>query len=143
MPPLVGLIMGSASDWETLSHAAQTLDSLGVPYEVRIVSAHRTPDLLFEYAGSAEQRGLEVLLAGGQLGRMLALAGYPLGLRFRVLEPAPEAAAEHVAERIPGAFDDPEWLDRFAAGLDLVTYEFENVPVAAVRHLAEKVPVFP
>ncbi len=61
---LVGIIMGSQSDWETMRHAAQTLDSLGVPYEVRIVSAHRTPDLLFEYAGSAEQRGLEVIIAG-------------------------------------------------------------------------------
>src|ERR1700726_3054063 len=64
MPPLVGLIMGSRSDWETMTHAAQTLDELGVPYEVRVVSAHRTPDLLFEYAGSAEARGLEVLIAG-------------------------------------------------------------------------------
>ena len=64
MQPLVGIIMGSASDWETLTHAAQTLDGLGVPYEVRVVSAHRTPDLLFEYTGSAEGRGLEVLIAG-------------------------------------------------------------------------------
>lgn len=64
MQPLVGLIMGSRSDWETMAHAAQTLDALGVPYEVRVVSAHRTPDLLFEYAGSAEQRGLEVIIAG-------------------------------------------------------------------------------
>ena len=64
MQPLVGLIMGSRSDWETMTHAARTLDELGVPYEVRVVSAHRTPDLLFEYAGSAEARGLEVLIAG-------------------------------------------------------------------------------
>jgi 5-(carboxyamino)imidazole ribonucleotide mutase len=64
MAPLVGLIMGSRSDWETMTHAAQTLDELGVPYEVRVVSAHRTPDLLFEYAGTAEARGLEVLIAG-------------------------------------------------------------------------------
>ena len=64
MNPLVGLIMGSRSDWETMTHAAHTLDELGVPYEVRVVSAHRTPDLLFEYAGSAEARGLEVLIAG-------------------------------------------------------------------------------
>jgi 5-(carboxyamino)imidazole ribonucleotide mutase len=64
MPPLVGLIMGSRSDWETLTHAAQTLDELGVPYEVRVTSAHRTPDLLFEYVGTAEARGLEVLIAG-------------------------------------------------------------------------------
>ncbi len=64
MQPLVGLIMGSRSDWETMAHAAQALDELGVPYETRVVSAHRTPDLLFEYAGSAEARGLEVLIAG-------------------------------------------------------------------------------
>ena len=62
--PLVGLIMGSKSDWETMTHAAQMLESLGVPFEVRVVSAHRTPDLLFEYAGSAETRGLEVIIAG-------------------------------------------------------------------------------
>ncbi len=64
MTPLVGIIMGSRSDWETLQHAATTLDELGVAHEVRVVSAHRTPDLLFEYAATAEQRGLEVLIAG-------------------------------------------------------------------------------
>ena len=64
MQPLVGIIMGSRSDWDTLSAAAQKLDELGVPHEVRVVSAHRTPDLLFEYAATAEQRGLEVLIAG-------------------------------------------------------------------------------
>ncbi len=62
--PLVGLIMGSVSDWETLRHAADVLGELGVPHEVRVVSAHRTPDLLFEYAGNAEARGLEVIVAG-------------------------------------------------------------------------------
>src|SRR6478609_4273280 len=56
--------MGSKSDWETLSHAAETLTKLGVPFEARVVSAHRTPDLMFEYAGSAESRGLEVIIAG-------------------------------------------------------------------------------
>src|SRR5215472_15802748 len=64
MQPLVGVIMGSRSDWETLVHAANILDALQVPYEVRVVSAHRTPDLLFEYASTAEARGLEVLIAG-------------------------------------------------------------------------------
>jgi 5-(carboxyamino)imidazole ribonucleotide mutase len=62
--PVVGLIMGSRSDWETMRHAAETLEALGVPYERRVVSAHRTPDLLFEYAQSAEERGLQVIVAG-------------------------------------------------------------------------------
>jgi 5-(carboxyamino)imidazole ribonucleotide mutase len=62
--PLVGVIMGSTSDWETLEHAAKTLEELGVPHETRVVSAHRTPDLLFEYASSAEKRGIEVIIAG-------------------------------------------------------------------------------
>ncbi len=64
MEPLVGVIMGSRSDWSTMSHAAETLKALAVPHEVRIVSAHRTPDLLHEYAGSAARRGLEVVIAG-------------------------------------------------------------------------------
>jgi 5-(carboxyamino)imidazole ribonucleotide mutase len=64
MQPLVGVIMGSKSDWETMSHAAQMLEQLGVPHEVRVVSAHRTPDLLFEYAATAQARGLEVIIAG-------------------------------------------------------------------------------
>jgi len=62
--PLVGLIMGSRSDWETMQHAAETLEKLGVPFEQRVVSAHRTPELLFEYASGAEDRGLEVIIAG-------------------------------------------------------------------------------
>ena len=62
--PLIGIIMGSKSDWETMQHATDTLDGLGIPYEVKVVSAHRTPDLLFEYAGTAAQRGLEVIIAG-------------------------------------------------------------------------------
>jgi 5-(carboxyamino)imidazole ribonucleotide mutase len=62
--PLVGIIMGSSSDWETMEHAAKTLEEIGVPYEKRVVSAHRTPDLLFEYAASAEKRGIEVIIAG-------------------------------------------------------------------------------
>jgi 5-(carboxyamino)imidazole ribonucleotide mutase len=62
--PLVGVIMGSRSDWETMRHAAETLVALGVPHEVRVVSAHRTPDLLFSYAEGAEARGLQVIVAG-------------------------------------------------------------------------------
>jgi 5-(carboxyamino)imidazole ribonucleotide mutase len=64
MQPLVGIIMGSSSDWETLQNAADTLTRLGIAHEVRVISAHRTPDLLFEYATAAKGRGLEVLIAG-------------------------------------------------------------------------------
>jgi 5-(carboxyamino)imidazole ribonucleotide mutase len=64
MKPLVGIIMGSSSDWETMIAAADCLDKLGIAHETRVVSAHRTPDLLFEYAASAAGRGLEVLIAG-------------------------------------------------------------------------------
>ena len=60
----VGIIMGSRSDWETMKHAADKLDELGVAYEVKVVSAHRTPDLLFEYADTAVERGLKVIIAG-------------------------------------------------------------------------------
>ncbi len=62
--PLVGIIMGSTSDWETMQHAAAQLDALGVPYEKRVVSAHRTPQLMMDYAASAEKRGLRVIVAG-------------------------------------------------------------------------------
>lgn len=62
--PLVGVIMGSRSDWSTLSHTAETLEKLGIPHEVQVVSAHRTPDLLFEYSESAADRGIEVIIAG-------------------------------------------------------------------------------
>lgn len=64
MTPIVGVIMGSSSDWETMRHCAQTLELLTIAHEVRVVSAHRTPDLLFEYASGAEGRGLEVIIAG-------------------------------------------------------------------------------
>lgn len=83
------------------------------------------------------------VLGGGQLGRMLALAGYPLGMRFRFLDFDAEAPARDVAPLVHAPFDDRAALDRFAAGLDVVTYEFENVPVDSVRHLATRVPVVP
>jgi 5-(carboxyamino)imidazole ribonucleotide mutase len=70
---LVGIIMGSKSDWETMEHSAKTLEELGVPHEARVLSAHRTPDQLFEYASSAEERGLEVIIAAA--GGAAHLAG--------------------------------------------------------------------
>ena len=251
--PLVGLIMGSRSDWETMRHAAETLDELGVAFEQRVVSAHRTPDLLFEYASTAEERGLRVLIAGaggaahlpgmaaskttlpvlgvpveskalsgmdsllsivqmpagvpvgtlaigragavnaallaaailagsdaalgnrlrrfraaqtdavldspiqprepepvvshhepmtlvaciggGQLGRMLGLAGLPLGLSFRFLDPSPDACARGVGELVVGEYGDPDALDRLADGAHVVTYEFENVPVESAERV--------
>ncbi|MDN8642858.1 5-(carboxyamino)imidazole ribonucleotide mutase [Stenotrophomonas indicatrix] len=62
--PLVGIVMGSRSDWETMQHAAQKLEALGVPFEVKVVSAHRTPDVLFSYAEQAGSRGLRAIIAG-------------------------------------------------------------------------------
>ncbi|TPQ29894.1 5-(carboxyamino)imidazole ribonucleotide mutase [Methylomonas sp. EFPC3] len=64
MTALIGIIMGSTSDWETMQHAAQTLEHLDIPHEVEVVSAHRTPDKLFRYAETAESKGLEVIIAG-------------------------------------------------------------------------------
>ena len=83
------------------------------------------------------------ILGGGQLGYMLALAGYPLGLRFRFLDPSPEAPVGRIAQRVTADFDDLAALERFSSGLELVTYEFENVPVDAAKFLAERVPVYP
>jgi len=83
------------------------------------------------------------ILGGGQLGYMLALAGYPLGLRFRFLDPSPEAPVGRIAPRVTAEYADRSALQKFGHGLELVTYEFENVPVEAVRFLAKHVPVFP
>ena len=250
--PLVGLIMGSRSDWETMQHAAETLTALGVPFEQRVVSAHRTPDLLFEYAGSAESRGLQVLIAGaggaahlpgmaaaktalpvlgvpveskslngdGSLLSMVQMpAGVPVGTlaigragrrqcrsarcrdsralgrrhpraagrvprradavrarrarpgrvrntagdarrlhrrraagadagprrapaRALVQVPRPVAggSGREVGELVVGAYDDPAALARLADGAAVVTYEFENIPVAAARGVAALPP---
>lgn len=83
------------------------------------------------------------ILGGGQLGRMLALAGHPLGIRCRILEPARECPAAAVADHLRGEYEDFQSLYTFSLGLDAITYEFENVPVASARWLAERGPVFP
>jgi 5-(carboxyamino)imidazole ribonucleotide synthase len=83
------------------------------------------------------------ILGGGQLGYMLALAGYPLGLHFRFLDPSPEAPVGRIANRVTADFSDEQALEKFSHGLEVVTYEFENVPVAAAKFLAERVPVYP
>ena len=71
--PLIGILMGSKSDWDTMSHATETLDALGIPYEAKILSAHRNPDLVNDYAASARDRGLKVIIAGA--GMAAALPG--------------------------------------------------------------------
>ncbi|MGI9627949.1 MAG: 5-(carboxyamino)imidazole ribonucleotide synthase [Longimicrobiales bacterium] len=83
------------------------------------------------------------ILGGGQLGRMLALEGIPLGGEFRFLEPAEDPPAAPTGRVIQAAYDDPEALDAFAGGADVVTYEFENVPVDSARRLGERVQVLP
>ncbi len=83
------------------------------------------------------------VLGGGQLGRMLALAGYPLGVRFRHVGSAQDTSAREVAEHVNAAYEDHEALARFAEGLDVVTYESENVPVEAAQFLSERVTVLP
>lgn len=83
------------------------------------------------------------ILGAGQLGRMLALAGYPLGLRFRFLDPVADGPASRLAPQLVAAYDDQEALRHFAVGLDLVTYEFENVPLTTAHTLATLLPLFP
>ncbi len=83
------------------------------------------------------------ILGGGQLGRMLGWSGIPLGIRCRFLEPDPESPAQTVGEWVSGSYHDPEILGRFSHGLDVVTYEFENVPVEAAEFLANRRPLYP
>src|SRR4029077_16022012 len=94
----------------------------------------------------AQKREAQVtigILGGGQLGYMLALAGYPLDFHFRFLDPSPQAPVGRIAPRVTGEYTDFEALEKFAHGLALVTYEFENVPVEAARFLQKIVPVYP
>jgi 5-(carboxyamino)imidazole ribonucleotide synthase len=83
------------------------------------------------------------ILGGGQLGRMLALAGFPHGHTFRFFDPSPDACAGEVGELVNGEYEEAAALDRFADGLDVISYEFENVPVDAARHLVQFAPVHP
>lgn len=83
------------------------------------------------------------VLGGGQLGRMLALAGHPLGLRFRFLDPAADCPAARLGEHVSALYEGPEALDSFASGVDVITYEFENVPVSAAAALAQRAAVYP
>lgn len=83
------------------------------------------------------------ILGGGQLGRMIALAGYPLGISVRLFETSIEACGGQVTELVAGSYEDHDALDKFVSGLDVATYEFENVPVETARYLSNHLPVFP
>ena len=117
MQPLVGLIMGSRSDWETMTHAAQTLEALGIPFETRVVSAHRTPDLLFEYAGSAESRGLEAIIAGA--GGAAHLPGMTAAkTMLPVLGVPVESKALHGVDSLLSIVQMPAGIDRKSTRLN-------------------------
>jgi 5-(carboxyamino)imidazole ribonucleotide mutase len=139
MQPLVGLIMGSRSDWETMSHAAHTLETLGVPFEVRVVSAHRTPDLLFEYAGSAEGRGLEVLIAGaGGAAHLPGMAAAKTALP--VLGVPVESKALHGLDSLLSIVQMPAGIP--VATLAIGRAGAVNAALLAAAILANKYPPF-
>jgi 5-(carboxyamino)imidazole ribonucleotide mutase len=137
MKPLVGIIMGSASDWETMQSGADFLDKLAIPYEVRVVSAHRTPDLLFEYAAGAQGRGLEVLIAGA--GGAAHLPGMTAAkTRLPVL-------GVPVQSKALGGIDSLLSIAQMPAGVPVATFAIgtagaSNAALFAAAILANKYP---
>ncbi len=137
MKPLVGIIMGSSSDWETMQGAADMLDQLAIVYEVRVVSAHRTPDLLFEYAASAQERGLEVLIAGA--GGAAHLPGMTAAkTRLPVL-------GVPVQSKALGGIDSLLSIAQMPAGIPVATFAIgpagaSNAALFAAAILANKYP---
>jgi len=139
MNPLVGIIMGSKSDWDTMRASAEMLDKLGVPYEVRVVSAHRTPDLLFEYAGSAQTRGLEVIIAGA--GGAAHLPGMTAAKTT-----LPVLGVPMQSQSLRG-MDSLLSIVQMPAGVPVATFSIgiagaTNAALAAVAILANKHPQF-
>jgi 5-(carboxyamino)imidazole ribonucleotide mutase len=139
MKPLVGLIMGSSSDWETMRAAAETLERLGVPHEVRVVSAHRTPDLLFEYAASAAERGLEVLIAGA--GGAAHLPGMTAAKTLLPVLGVP------VQSKALNGMDSLLSIVQMPAGIPVATFAIgtagaTNAALCAAAILAAKYPAF-
>jgi 5-(carboxyamino)imidazole ribonucleotide mutase len=139
MKPLVGIIMGSTSDWETMRAAADALDKLGVPYETKVVSAHRTPDLLFEYAASAQGRGIEVIIAGA--GGAAHLPGMTASKTTLPVLGVP------VQSKTLNGLDSLLSIVQMPAGIPVATFAIgvagaTNAGLAAVAILANKRPEF-
>jgi len=139
MKPLVGIIMGSASDWETMRAAAEALDKLGVPYETKVVSAHRTPDLLFEYAATAQGRGIEVIIAGA--GGAAHLPGMTAAKTTLPVLGVP------VQSKTLNGLDSLLSIVQMPAGIPVATFAIgvagaTNAALAAAAILANKRPEF-
>jgi 5-(carboxyamino)imidazole ribonucleotide mutase len=120
--PLVGIVMGSRSDWETMQHAATMLQSLGVAHEIRVVSAHRTPDVLFEYAGSAQSRGLRAIIAGA--GGAAHLPG------MLAAKTAVPVLGVPVQSRTLGGMDSLLSIVQMPAGVPVATFAIGNAGAA-------------
>ena len=137
MTALVGIIMGSSSDWETLRNAAETLEKLGIAHEVKVVSAHRTPDLLFEYASGARSRGLEVIIAGA--GGAAHLPGMTAAKTSLPVLGVP------VATKTLGGLDSLLSIVQMPAGVPVATFAIgvagaTNAALCAAAILANKHP---
>ena len=170
--PKVGIIMGSLSDWPTMKHAADVLAELGVPHEAKVVSAHRTPGRLYDYARNAKARGLKVIIAGaggaahlpGMTASMtvLPVLGVPVATKalagqdslLSIVQMPAGIPVGTLAIGSAGATNagllaaqilalEDGALARFAGSVDAVTYEFENVAVTTAQALASLVPVRP
>jgi 5-(carboxyamino)imidazole ribonucleotide mutase len=135
--PLVGVIMGSKSDWETLNEAVKMLRELGIPYEAKVVSAHRTPKLMVDYAQKAEKRGLEVLIAGA--GGAAHLPGMTASLT-----PLPVIGVPVVSKQLKG-LDSLLSIVQMPAGIPVATVAIgnaRNAALLAARILGVKHPVY-
>src|SRR5262245_54771131 len=135
--PLVGIIMGSKSDWETMKQAAQALEQFGVPHECRVISAHRTPDLSMEYSRSAESRGLEVIIAGA--GGAAHLAGVVAALSVLPVLAVP------IQSKALGGLDSLLSMVQMPGGIPVATLAIgeagaKNAGLFAVRNLAATRP---
>jgi 5-(carboxyamino)imidazole ribonucleotide mutase len=134
--PLVGVVMGSRSDWDTMQHAVQRLEALGVPHEVQVVSAHRTPDLLFQYAEAAEARGLRALIAGA--GGAAHLPG------MLAAKTAVPVLGVPVQSKALNGLDSLLSIVQMPAGIPVATVAIgnaRNAAILAVRMLATTDPV--